>query len=491
MLDNNLPLCLTFDDVLLVPQKSSVLPKEANLATRLTKKVNLNCPLVSAPMDTVTGANMSIGMAQEGGIGIIHKNMSIQEQAREVYKVKRSVSGMITDPITMSPDQNISEALEIMAKYDISGIPITENERLVGILTNRDLRFEKDLNKTISEMMTKNDLVTVPVGTTLEQSKELLHKNKIEKLLVVGENGSLKGLITIKDIEKSQKYPNAAKDTRGSLLVGAAVGVSKDVMERVQALVGAGVDVIVVDAAHGHAEIVLNTIKMIKKKYRGIEIVGGNVATKEGAMDVIWAGADAVKVGIGPGSICTTRVVAGAGVPQLSAIAECAQVTESEGVPLIADGGIKHSGDIVKALAAGANSVMIGSLFAGTEESPGERILFQGRSYKAYRGMGSIGAMMEGGGERYFQEREFSESKLVPEGVEGKIPYKGSISFSIFQLLGGLRSGMGYCGCKDINELRTNGKFVRITPSALRESHVHDVIVTKEAPNYRVESYEL
>ncbi|MBI5184769.1 MAG: IMP dehydrogenase [Nitrospinae bacterium] len=490
MLDSNLPLCLTFDDVLLVPQRSSVLPKEVSLGARLTKRINLNCPLVSAPMDTVTGANMAIGMAQEGGIGIIHKNMSIQEQSREVYKVKRSVSGMITDPITMSPDQKISEALEIMAKYDISGIPITENDRLAGILTNRDLRFEKNLNKKISEMMTRNDLVTVPVGTTLEQSKELLHKNKIEKLLVVGENGSLKGLITIKDIEKSQKYPIAAKDARGSLLVGAAVGVSKDAMERVKALVGAGVDVLVVDAAHGHAEIVLNTIRTIKKAYPGIEVIGGNVATREGAMDIIRAGADAVKVGIGPGSICTTRVVAGVGVPQLSAIAECARVTEPEAVPLIADGGIKYSGDIVKALAAGANSVMIGGLFAGTEESPGERILFQGRSYKAYRGMGSIGAMLEGGGERYFQEREFSESKLVPEGVEGKIPYKGSISFSIFQLLGGLRSGMGYCGCKDINELRANGKFVRISPAALRESHVHDVIVTKEAPNYRMENYE-
>lgn len=488
MTDHDVPLCLTFDDVLLVPQESSVMPKNADLATRLTRNIRLNCPLVSAPMDTVTGSNMAIGMAQEGGIGIIHKNMGIQEQSREVYKVKRSVSGMITDPVTMKPGQKIHEALEVMSKYDISGIPITEGDRLAGILTNRDLRFERDLNKSIAEMMTRENLVTVPEGTTIEESKDLLHKNKIEKILVVDKKGLLKGLITIKDIEKSQKYPNAAKDTKGSFLVGAAVGVSADTMERTQALVKAGADVLVVDAAHGHSRVVLDTIKSIKKQYPDVELVGGNVATKEGARDIISAGADAVKVGVGPGSICTTRVVAGVGIPQLSAIMECVEVTQKEGVPLISDGGIKHSGDIVKAIAAGANSVMIGSLFAGTEESPGEKILYQGRSYKTYRGMGSIGAMMEGSGDRYFQEMKFSETKLVPEGVEGRIPYKGSLSFSIFQLLGGLRSGMGYCGCADIETLRKKGKFVQITSSGLRESHVHDVIITKEPPNYQIES---
>lgn len=488
MLNNDLPLGLTFDDVLLIPQKSSVMPKDANLATRFSRRIKLNCPLVSAPMDTVTGSGMAIGMAQEGGIGIIHKNMSIQEQALEVYKVKRSVSGMISDPVTMRPDQKIHEALELMAKYDISGIPITEKDRLVGILTNRDLRFAKNLNKEIWEMMTKEGLVTVPVGTTMEQSKELLHSNRIEKLPVVGENNILKGLITIKDIEKSRKYPNAAKDSKGSLLVGAAVGVSQDTMERVHALVKAGVDVILVDVAHGHSEIVLNTIKTIKRNYPDMDVVGGNVATQEGAMDIIRAGADAVKVGIGPGSICTTRVVAGVGVPQLSAIAECAKVTQAEGVPLVADGGIKLSGDTVKAIAAGADSVMIGNLFAGTDESPGEKILFKGRSYKTYRGMGSIGAMMEGTADRYFQEMAFTESKLVPEGVEARIPYKGSLSFSIFQLLGGLRSGMGYCGCENIEALQKKGEFVRISVAGLRESHVHDVIITQEAPNYQVEN---
>ena len=488
MLDNHLPLYLTFDDVLLVPRKSSVLPKDVDISTRLTRKISLRSPLVSAPMDTVTGSEMAIGMAQEGGIGIIHKNMTILDQARAVYKVKRSVSGMIADPITLRPSQKIREALEVMDKYEISGIPITQNDRLVGILTNRDLRFEKNPNKKIAELMTKDQLVTVPEGTTLEQSKELLHKNRIEKLLVVGKNNSLKGLITIKDIEKSQKFPNAAKDAKGSLLVGAAVGVAADTMERVQALVKSGVDVVVVDTAHGHSQIVLNTIKAIKGKFPKLEVVGGNVATPEGAMDIIRMGADAVKVGIGPGSICTTRVVAGVGVPQLSAIADCSKVAAEKGVPLIADGGIKHSGDIVKALAAGADSVMIGSLFAGTEESPGEKILFQGRSYKTYRGMGSIGAMMEGASDRYFQELAFTESKLVPEGVEGRIPYKGSLAFSIFQLLGGLRSGMGYCGSGSIGELQKEGRFVRISSAGLRESHVHDVIITKEPPNYQGEN---
>jgi IMP dehydrogenase len=487
MLDKNLPEYLTYDDVLLKPARSDVQPRDVIISTKLTRKIKLNTPLVSAPMDTVTEAALAIALAQEGGIGIIHKSMSIKSQVKEIDKVKRSVSGMIADPITMQPDQKISEALDVMEKYKISGIPITTNNKLVGILTNRDLRFETSLGKKISDLMTKTGLVTVPVGTTLEQSKEILHKNRIEKLLVVGKNRLLKGLITIKDIEKSIKYPLASKDKLGRLMVGAAVGVSSKDIERAEALIKFGVDVLVVDSAHGHSESVLNTVKILKKKFPKIEIVGGNVATKEGTRELIKAGADAVKVGIGPGSICTTRVVAGVGVPQLTALADCAREAEKFKVPIIADGGIRYSGDIAKAIAAGASTVMVGGLFAGTEESPGERVLYQGRSYKEYRGMGSIGAMLEGSSDRYFQEKFFSETKLVPEGVEGRIPYKGTLSFSVHQLLGGLKNGMGYCGCKTINELRKKGKFIRITASGLRESHIHDVIITKEAPNYKIE----
>lgn len=487
MLNNDIKECLAFDDVLLVPARSSVLPKEVDISSYLTKKIKLNCPLVSAPMDTVTEAGLAIALAQEGGIGIIHKNLSIEEQVYEVDKVKRAVSGMIVDPITMSQNQNINEALEVMRKYRISGIPITENKKLIGILTNRDLRFEIDRSKKISELMTKEKLVTVPVGTTLEQSKELLHKNRIEKLPVVDREGNLKGLITIKDIEKSRKYPFAAKDSVGRLIAGAAVGISADSGERVKALVKAGVNVIVVDTAHGHSEYVLKAIESIKGEYPALQVIGGNVATAEGTEDLIKAGVDAVKVGIGPGSICTTRIVAGVGVPQITAIAECSKIADKYNIPIIADGGIKYSGDVTKAIASGASSVMIGSIFAGTEESPGEKILYQGRSYKEYRGMGSIGAMTEGSSDRYFQDMEFTETKLVPEGVEGRIPYKGSLSFTVHQLLGGLRAGMGYCGCKNIEELRRNTKFIKITQSGLRESHVHDVIITKESPNYKVE----
>ncbi|MBI4378816.1 MAG: IMP dehydrogenase [Nitrospinae bacterium] len=487
MLNKDMKECLTFDDVFLLPGRSSVLPKDVDISTSVTKKIKLNSPLISAPMDTVTEAGLAIALAQEGGIGIIHKNLSIEEQVIEVDKVKRSVSGMIVDPITMSPDQSISKALDVMKKYEISGIPITRGEKLVGILTNRDLRFETDLSKKISELMTKEDLITVPVGTTLEQSKELLHKNRIEKLLVVDEKGNLKGLITIKDIEKSRKYPFATKDNLGRLVVGAAVGISGDRRERVKALIKAGIDVIVVDTAHGHSEYVLKVIESIKGEYPDIDVIGGNVATSEGTEDLIKAGVDAVKVGIGPGSICTTRIISGVGVPQITAIAECSRTADKYNIPVIADGGIKYSGDITKAIAAGASSVMIGSIFAGTEESPGEKILYQGRSYKEYRGMGSIGAMTEGSSDRYFQDMEFTETKLVPEGVEGRIPYKGLLSFTVHQLLGGLRAGMGYCGCKNIEELRKNTKFIKITQSGLRESHVHDVIITKESPNYKIE----
>lgn len=488
MLNKDIRECLTFDDVLLVPAKSSCLPKDVYITTRLTKKISINNPLVSAPMDTVTEAAMAIALAQEGGIGIIHKNMSIKEQVEEVDKVKRFVSGMIVEPITMSPEQKIIEAINIMKKYQISGIPITTSgNRLLGILTNRDLRFETDLNKPISDLMRKENLVTVPVGTTLEQSKELLHKNRIEKLLVVDEENNLKGLITIKDIEKYMKYPNATKDLKGRLLVGAAVGIADTMMERVTALIETEVDVIVVDTAHGHSTMVLDAILHIKERYPDMQVIGGNVATKEGTLDIIKAGADAVKVGIGPGSICTTRIVAGVGVPQLSAIADCAEVADKYDIPIIADGGIKHSGDITKAIAAGASTVMIGSIFAGTEESPGEKILYQGRSYKEYRGMGSIGAMMEGSKDRYFQDHEFSETKLVPEGVEGRIPYKGNLSFTVHQLLGGLRAGMGYCGCKVIESLRKDARFVKISLAGLKESHVHDVIITKEPSNYKLE----
>lgn len=487
MLNEEIKECLTFDDVLLLPDKSSVLPKEADISTCITKKIKLHCPLVSAPMDTVTEAELAIALAQEGGIGIIHKNLSAEEQVDEVSKVKRSISGMIVDPITMSPNQRISEAMDVMKKYQISGIPITEGKRLVGILTNRDLRFEIDTSRKISELMTKENLVTVSVGTTLEQSKELLHKNRIEKLLVVDKTGNLKGLITIKDIEKNKKYPSAAKDALGRLIIGAAVGISGDWKERVKALVMGGVDIIVVDTAHGHSKYVLRAIESIRTEYPEVQLVGGNIATPEGTEDLIKAGVDAVKVGIGPGSICTTRIITGVGVPQITAIAECSKIADKYDIPVIADGGIKYSGDITKAIAAGASCVMIGSIFAGTEESPGEKVLYQGRSYKEYRGMGSIGAMTEGSSDRYFQDMQFTETKLVPEGVEGRIPYKGSLSFTVHQLLGGLKAGMGYCGCRNIEELKKNTKFIKITASGLKESHVHDVIITKEAPNYKVE----
>jgi IMP dehydrogenase len=478
---------LTFDDVLLLPGHSTVLPNEVEVSTQLTRKIRLNCPLVSSPMDTVTEASLAIALAQEGGIGIIHRNLPTDIQRKMVERVKRSVSVMIPDPITMQPDQKIHEALNVMEKYNISGIPITQGQKLVGILTNRDLRFETDMDKPIHSLMTTDKLVTIPEGTPLEKSKQLLHDNRIEKLLVVNGEGTLKGLITIKDIETAGKYPNAAKDAKGRLLVGAALGVATSPMDHVETLIKVGLDVLVIDSAHGHSEKVLQTIRDIKKSFPDLQVIGGNVATAEGTEALIQAGADAVKVGVGPGSICTTRIVTGVGVPQITAIAECVKAASKHGVPIISDGGIKFSGDISKAIAAGAHSVMIGSLFAGTEESPGEKILYQGRSYKEYRGMGSLGAMSKGSSERYFQDRELSESKLVPEGVEARIPYRGILSFTVHQLLGGLRAAMGYCGCKDIAEMRDKSTFIRITPSGLRESHVHDVIVTKEAPNYHIE----
>ena len=478
---------LTFDDVLLVPAFSEVLPKEADVSSPLTRTIRLNIPLVSAAMDTVTESRTAISMAQEGGIGIIHRNMTVSNQAGEVDKVKKSESGMILNPITMSPEQKIYEALEVMKKYRISGVPITKNGKLVGILTNRDLRFEKQLDEKISSVMTKDHLITVPVGTTLEASKEILHKNRIEKLLVVDEQNNLKGLITIKDIEKMRKYPHSCKDPLGRLRVGAAIGPGKDREERTEALIKAGVDVLVIDTAHGHSRDVLAAVRDTKANFSDCQLIGGNVATREGTLDLIKAGVDAVKVGVGPGSICTTRVIAGVGIPQLSAIIETSGVSERYGVPVIADGGIKFSGDITKAIAAGAHTVMIGNLFAGTDESPGEIVLYQGRSYKVYRGMGSIEAMKEGSKDRYFQEDVESEAKLVPEGIEGRVPYRGALSYAIQQLIGGMKAGMGYLGARNIQELQQKAKFIRITSSGLRESHVHDVIITKEAPNYRLE----
>ncbi|HUL20230.1 MAG TPA: IMP dehydrogenase [Thermodesulfobacteriota bacterium] len=478
---------LTFDDVLLVPAYSDVLPKEVEISTSLTRTIRLNIPLVSAAMDTVTESRTAICMAQEGGIGIIHRNMSVSEQSTEIDKVKKSESGMILNPITMDPEQRIHEALEIMKKYRISGVPITKNGKLVGILTNRDLRFERRLDEKISAVMTKDRLITVPVGTTLEASKEILHKNRIEKLLVVDEQNNLKGLITIKDIEKMRKYPYSCKDTLGRLRVGAAIGPGKDREARTEALIKAGVDVLVLDTAHGHSRDVLDAIRDTKKNFPECQLIGGNVATREGALDLIKAGVDAVKVGVGPGSICTTRVIAGIGIPQLSAILETSEISERYEVPVVADGGIKFSGDITKAIAAGARSVMIGNLFAGTDESPGEIVLYQGRSYKVYRGMGSIEAMKEGSKDRYFQEDVESETKLVPEGIEGRVPYRGGLSYSVQQLIGGVKAGMGYVGAKTIQELQQKAKFIRITSSGLKESHVHDVIITKEAPNYRLE----
>ncbi len=478
---------LTFDDVLLIPAHSQVLPRDANLSTRLSRNIQLNIPLVSAAMDTVTESRTAICMAREGGLGIIHKNNSIEKQAFEVDKVKKSESGMIVDPITMRPTQKISEALEIMSRYRISGVPITKpNGKLVGILTNRDLRFETDYELPISARMTKRNLVTVPVGTTLEQAKEHLKHTRVEKLLVVDNDRFLKGLITIKDIEKVKKYPNSCKDSLGRLRVGAAVGPTDDMEQRMDALIKAGVDVIVIDTAHGHSQGVLDAIARAKATFPGTEIIAGNIATAEAAEALIKAGADGIKVGIGPGSICTTRMVAGVGVPQITAIMECSRVAHRYGVPVIADGGIKYSGDLPKAITAGADCVMIGSLFAGTEESPGDTVLYQGRTYKSYRGMGSIGAMQDGSKDRYFQSDVGEDVKLVPEGIEGMVPVRGPLSANIHQLLGGLRSGMGYTGCATIADLQEKARFIRITGAGLKESHVHDVTITKEAPNYRV-----
>ena len=487
MVETELPTGLTFDDVLLVPAYSEMLPNNIDIATHLTPSIRLNIPLVSAAMDTVTESQTAISMAREGGIGTIHKNLSIQSQALEVDKVKKSESGMVVDPITMHPEQNLYEALEIMARYHISGVPVVKNDKLVGILTNRDLRFETNLNQQIAEVMTKDHLVTAPVGTSLEDAKKLLHKNRIEKLLVIDDNGNLKGLITVKDIEKMDMYPNACKDHLGRLRVGAAIGVGPDRLERAEALIKAGADVIVIDTAHGHSKDVLTAVQEHKKHFSGCELIAGNVATADGVAALIKAGVDAVKVGVGPGSICTTRVIAGVGIPQITAILECRKVADKKSVPLVADGGIQFSGDITKAIAAGASTVMIGSLFAGTEESPGETVLFQGRSYKVYRGMGSLEAMKKGSKDRYFQTDVDENSKLVPEGIEGRVPYRGNLSSSIHQLVGGLRSGMGYVGCGTIDALRTKTTFMKITSSGLKESHVHNVIITKEAPNYRLE----
>jgi IMP dehydrogenase len=484
MLDGPIPEALTFDDVLLRPAKSGVLPNQVDTRTSFTRNIGLNIPVVSAAMDTVTESRLAIALAQQGGIGIVHRTMPIGQQASEVDKVKRSESGMIVEPVTVRPDSLISEAQEIMRRYKISGVPVTENGKLVGILTNRDLRFETRSDLPVSQVMTKEHLITVPVGTTLDEARQILHRNRVEKLLIVDDAFNLKGLITVKDIQKKLNYPNAAKDEQGRLRVGAAVGVTGDFFERAQELVRSRADVLVVDTAHGHSTRVLEAVRVLRGKLPEVDLVAGNVATFEGACDLVKLGVDAVKVGIGPGSICTTRVVTGAGVPQITAIAECARAARGAGVPIIADGGIKFSGDVTKAIAAGASAVMIGSLFAGTEESPGETILYQGRSFKTYRGMGSIGAM-SAGSDRYAPEGE--PSKAVPEGIEGRVPHKGALAEMVSQLVGGLRSGMGYCGCATVAELQAQARFVRITSAGLRESHVHDVIITKEAPNYRLE----
>ncbi len=472
---------LTFDDVLLIPGRSEVLPRDVDISTYLTAEIKLNIPVLSAGMDTVTESRMAIALAREGGIGIIHKNMTPAQQAREVDRVKRSEHGVITDPISLSPQHLVRNALEMMEHYHISGVPITVDGKLVGIITNRDIRFEDDLDRPIHEVMTKENLITAPVGTTLQEAKNILRQHKIEKLPIVDENYNLRGLITIKDIEKARQYPNSAKDAKGRLRVGAAVGVGDDLEERLSALVEAGVDVVVVDTAHGHSVGVIKAVEKIKSLYPDLPLIAGNVATAEATRDLILAGADAVKVGIGPGSICTTRVVAGIGVPQITAVMDCAREAKKYGKPVIADGGIKYSGDITKALAAGANTVMLGNLLAGTEESPGEVEIYQGRKYKVYRGMGSLGAMRSGSADRYFQQQT---DKLVPEGVEGRIPYRGTVSEIVYQLIGGLRAGMGYCGVRNIEELQTKTKFVRITNAGLRESHPHSVDITKEAPNY-------
>jgi len=486
MFDKQIPMALTFDDVLMVPGPSRVLPSEVSLKTKLTKSINLFAPLVSAAMDTVTEHKAAIAMAREGGLGIIHKNMSIESQAKEVEKVKKSESGMIIDPVTVSRNQSVADVQAIMRTYKISGLPVLDGEKLVGIVTNRDLRFVSDDGLRVSDVMTSKNLVTAPVGISLEHSKALLHEHRIEKLLVVDENGGLKGLITIKDIEKIKKYPLAAKDEMGRLLAGAAIGVGPDMLERTQALVDVNVDVITLDSAHGHSEGILNGLREVKSHFPDVQIIAGNVATAEGTAALIKAGADSVKVGVGPGSICTTRIVAGIGVPQLTALQNSVAEAAKHGIPVIADGGIKYSGDICKAIGIGAHAVMIGSLFAGTDETPGETFLYQGRKYKGYRGMGSIGAMKQGSSDRYFQEND-EASKLVPEGIEGKVPYRGPMSEVIYQLLGGLRSGMGYTGAATIEELHEKAQFVQISAAGLRESHVHDVIITKEAPNYRTE----
>ena len=484
-----IPEGLTFDDLLLVPGVNEVTPQDVDVTTVLTRNIPLNVPIISSAMDTVTESRLAISMAREGGIGIIHRNMEIDAQAMEVEKVKKSESGMIVDPVTVYPEQRIHEVLEIMSRYRISGVPVVvgNNRRLVGIVTNRDLRFETNFDQKVGDIMTKENLVTAPVGINFEESKALLHKHRIEKLLVVDDEGNLKGLITIKDIEKIKKYPNACKDGLGRLRIGAAVGVGPDRESRIDALLKAGADVIVIDVAHGHSKKVIDAVKSSKENFPNIELMAGNVGTPEGAESLIKAGADAVKVGLGPGSICTTRVIAGVGVPQMSAIMACIPIARKYETPVIADGGIKFSGDITKALAAGAQSVMIGSLFAGTDESPGETILYQGRSYKVYRGMGSIEAMKLGGKERYFQEGIEDVMKFVPEGIIGRVPYKGPLSSSIYQLLGGLKAGMGYVGCRNLEELVEKAKFVRVTSAGLKESHVHDVIITEEAPNYRLE----
>ncbi|HEY5163055.1 MAG TPA: IMP dehydrogenase [Terriglobales bacterium] len=498
------PEALTFDDVLLLPGRSDVVPATVSTQTRLTKSITLNIPVLSAAMDTVTEATMAIAMAQQGGMGIIHRNLTIEQQAGEVDKVKRSESGMIVDPITMSPDDKVSDALEVMKRYRISGVPITKNRKLVGILTNRDLRFETRTDIPISKVMTKENLITVPVGTTLEQAEQILHKHRVEKLLVVDDKYALKGLITVKDIQKKLKYPNAAKDSQGRLRVGAAIGATGDFLERAQELVKAKVDLLCLDSAHGHSSRVLEAVKLVKQTLPNVELMAGNVGTFDGACELAKCGADAIKVGIGPGSICTTRVVTGAGVPQITAIAEAYRAVKDAQIPIVADGGIKYSGDITKALAAGASICMMGSLFAGTDESPGETILYQGRTFKTYRGMGSLAAMAQGSGERYFQGAEDESSpansigesedgggnrlaKLVPEGIEGRVPYRGPLSMIVYQLVGGLRSGMGYCGAATIAELQQKSRFVRISMAGVRESHVHDVIITREAPNYRIE----
>jgi len=478
---------LSFDDVLLVPDYSAILPDEVQTRTRLTKELELNIPIVSAAMDTVTEARTAISMARAGGLGFIHRNLSIEEQCIEVDRVKKSESGMIVDPVTVHPNATISDVLSIMAKYRISGIPVVEHDKLVGIVTNRDLRFETKLEKLVSEVMTSENLVTVPEKCTLEESKVMLHKHRIEKLLVVDPQGLLKGLITIKDIEKIKKYPNACKDSLGRLRAGAAIGVGSDMMERVEALLTAGADALVIDTSHGHSKNVMDSVSRIKAAFPSCQLIAGNVATESGTKALIDAGVDAVKIGIGPGSICTTRIVAGVGVPQLTAVQNCAAISRKTGVPIIADGGIKFSGDLAKALGAGANSVMLGSLLAGTQESPGEIVIYQGRSYKAYRGMGSVEAMKKGSSDRYYQKDTGEDEELVPEGIVGRIPYRGTVRENIVQMIGGLKAGMGYLGAASIEELHEKAKFVKITAAGLRESHVHDVVITKEAPNYRVE----